>query len=158
MKARLMKAIAMNASRTLLGLAQLPAASAAVASAPAACLPTVEKGWIRAAPPTATVLAGYAVVRNDCKLPFILIGAKSKDFVMAQIHETKVVDGSMQMRHAKRTTVAANSLLKLESGHQHLMLMHPRRKLPEGAVVKLELLLEDGRRVPATLTVRKEAP
>ena len=148
----------MNASGMLLGLALLLPASAAVASPSTSCLPKVEKAWIRAAPPTATVLAGYAVLRNDCKLPFILTGAKSPDFVMAQIHETKLVDGSMQMRHAKRTTVAANSVLKFESGHQHLMLMHPRRKLPEGSVVKLELVLEDGRRVPATFTVRKEAP
>jgi copper(I)-binding protein len=153
-----MKACAMNASRMLLGLALLLPASAAVASPTADCLPKVEKAWIRAAPPTATVLAGYAVLRNDCKLPFILTGAKSPDFVMAQIHETKLVDGSMQMRHAKRTTVAANSVLKFETGHQHLMLMHPRRKLTEGSVVKLELVLEDGRRVPATFTVRKEAP
>ena len=153
-----MKTRAMNASRTLLGLALLLPASAAVASAPAACLPKVEKAWIRAAPPTATVLAGYAVLRNDCRLPFILTGAKSPDFMMAQIHESKMVDGSMQMRHAKRTTLAANSVLTFETGHQHLMLMHPRRKLPEGTVVKLDLLLEDGRRIPASFTVRKNAP
>ena len=147
----------MNASSLLLGLALLANASAAVA-VPAGCLPKVEKAWIRAAPQSATVLAGYAVLRNDCKSPHVLVGAKSPDFMMAQVHETKMVNGTMQMRQAKRTAIAAATVLKLESGQHHLMLMHPRRKLPEGTAVKVDLLLEDGRRVPATFTVRKEAP
>jgi copper(I)-binding protein len=38
------------------------------------------------------------------------------------------------------------------------MLMHPRRALPEGTVVQLELVLADGRRIPADFTVRRNAP
>jgi len=150
----------MNASRLLLGLALLSPASAgvALAAAPAACLPMVEKAWIRAAPPTATALAGYATIRNDCGRPLVLTGAKSPDFVIAQVHETKLVDGSMQMRHAKRTTLPAEASFQLAPGGSHLMLMHPRRLLPEGKVVHVELLLEDGRKIPADFTVRKEAP
>ena len=147
----------MNASRLLLGFALLASASAAVAN-PAACLPKVSKAWIRAAPPGATMLAGYAEVRNDCAQPLVLIGAKSPDFVMAQVHETRVENGTSRMLHAKRTPLAAGATFRLEPGKHHLMLMHPRRKMPEGAVVKVDLLLEDGRRVPAEFTVRKEAP
>ena len=154
----LMKANAMNASRLLLGLAMLVPASAAVASPAASCLPTVEKAWIRAAPPTATMLAGYAVVRNGCDAPFILTGAKSPDFVMAQIHESKVENGTSRMMQAKRNTLPVRGRFELKPGGHHLMLMHPRRKMLEGTKVKIDLVLEDGRRIPAEFTVRKEAP
>jgi copper(I)-binding protein len=152
-----MKARARNALALALGLAGLAAASAAVAN-PATCLPKVEQAWIRAAPPGATMLAGYAEVRNDCREPFILTGAKAADFVMAQVHESRIENGSSRMLHAKRTTLPAGGTLSFAPGGYHLMLMHPRKAMPEGTVVKLELLLEDGRSVPAELTVRKEAP
>jgi copper(I)-binding protein len=152
-----MKAVARNAFATVLGLAMLAGASAAVAS-PSACAPKVEKAWIRAAPPGATVLAGYATLRNDCASPVVLVGIKGRDFVMAQVHETRVANGASTMRHARRTVVPARGLLRLAPGGYHFMLMHPRRKLPEGTVLKFELLLADGRRVPLEMTVRREAP
>jgi copper(I)-binding protein len=152
-----MKACAMNASRLLSGFALAIFASAAVASPPA-CLPKVEKAWIRAAPPGATMLAGYALVRNDCKAPLVLTGAKSRDFVMAQVHESRVENGTSRMEHAKRTTLAVGATFVLAPGKHHLMLMHPRRRLPEGTVVVVDLLLADGRKVPAEFTVRKSAP
>ena len=153
-----MKAVARNASALALGLLSLVASSAAVAS-PAACLPKVEKAWVRAAPPGATVLAGYATVRNDCARPFSLTGVRGADFVMAMVHETRVSNGESTMRHAKRTALPAHGLLRLAPGGHHLMLMHPRRALPEGKTLKLELLFDDGKfRVPATFEVRRDAP
>ena len=38
------------------------------------------------------------------------------------------------------------------------MLMHPRKALPVGAVVQLDFVLADGRRIRAELTVLREAP
>jgi copper(I)-binding protein len=156
-----MKACAKNASSLLLGLLLLGPASAGVAfataPAPARCLPKVEKAWIRAAPLAATTLAGYAVIRNDCGRPLVITGAKSPDFMMAQVHETKMVDGSMEMRHSKRTTLPVGNF-ELSPGKFHLMLMHPRRAMPEGKVVHVQFLLEDGRILPADFTVRKAAP
>ena len=156
-----MKACAKNASSLLLGLLLLGPASAGVAlaasPAPASCLPKVEKAWIRSAPLAATTLAGYAVIRNDCGRPLVVTGAKSPDFIMAQLHETKMVDGSMQMRQSKRTTLPVGGF-ELAPGKFHLMLMHPRRAMPEGTLVHVDFLLEDGRKIPADFTVRKQAP
>ena len=152
-----MKAVARNALATVVGLACLAGASAAVAS-PAPCAPKVEKAWIRAAPPGATVLAGYATLRNDCPTPVDLVGIKGRDFMMAQLHETRMANGASTMRHVKRAVVPARGQLRLAPGGYHLMLMHPRRKLPEGSVVQLDLLLADGRRIPLQMTVRRAAP
>ena len=154
---RPMDAMARNALALALGLAGLAAASAAVASPPA-CLPRVERAWIRAAPPGATVLAGYATLRNDCAQPFVLTGVAGRDFVMAMVHETRVANGRSRMRHAKRTVVPARGSLRLAPGGYHLMLMHPKRALPAGTVLRLELLGADGRRVPADLTVSRTEP
>jgi copper(I)-binding protein len=148
----------MNASRLLLGLLLVQSASAAVASPAKGCLPKVEKAWIRAAPPAATMFAGYAQVRNDCDLPLLLVGAKSPDFMMAQVHESRVENGTSRMDRVKRSVLPAKGVFALAPGGHHLMLMHPRRLLPEGSVVKIELLLEDGRRIPAEFKVRKDAP
>jgi copper(I)-binding protein len=152
-----MKAVARNALASVLGLAMLAGASAAVAS-PDACTPKVEKAWIRAAPPGATVLAGYATLRNDCARPLVLVGIKGRDFMMAQVHETRVANGASTMRHAKRTVLPARGLLRLAPGGYHFMLMHPRRKLPEGTVLQFELLFDGGLRVPVEMTVRRDAP
>ena len=152
-------ATAKNARAWAAGLALLLPPSAAVAAAtPAACLPRFEQGWVRAAPPGATVLSGYGLLRNDCASPVVLGAVHSHDFVMAQVHETKVANGLSTMRHVKSSPLAARAALRFEPNGFHLMLMHPRKALPLGTVVKLELELADGRRIPAELTVLREPP
>ena len=145
----------MNVRACLAGLLLLSSPSAVVASA-SECLPKVEKAWIRAAPPGATALAGYAVLRNDCPRPVSLAGIKGRDFVMAMVHFTRMESGVSRMRHAKSTAIPARGLVRFEPGGRHFMLMHPKRKLPPGTVVRLELRLADGRRIPADFTVRRE--
>jgi copper(I)-binding protein len=140
------------------GLSLLLPASAAVSAAAPACAPRFEQGWVRAAPPGATVLSGYGLLRNDCATAFVLSAAHSHEFVMAQVHETKVENGISTMRHAKSSPLPAHGLLRFEPNGRHLMLMHPRKALPVGTIVTLELLLADGRRIPAELTVAREAP
>ena len=147
-----------NARAFAAGLLLLAPASAAVAAAAPACAPRFEQGWVRAAPPGATVLSGYGLLRNDCGAPVVLAGARSHDFMMAMVHETKVDNGVSTMRHVKASPLAAHGVLRFEPNGRHLMLMHPRKALPVGTVVTLELELSDGRRIPAELTVAREAP
>lgn len=135
----------------------LAPASAAVAS-PAACKPSVEQAWVRAAPPGATMLAGYARVRNGCERPLVITGAKSPDFVMVMVHETRIEGGVSRMRKTARSPLPAKGELLLAPGGRHLMLMHPRRALPAGTVLRIELLLAGGGSIPAEFTVRRDAP
>ena len=149
-----------NAYVLALGLLLLAPASAAVAvaAAPAQCTPRFEGGWVRAAPPGATVLSGYGLLRNDCAASAMLTGTHSPDFVMAQVHVTKVEKGLSTMRHAKSSPMPAHATLRFEPNGRHLMLMHPRKALPVGTIVRLEFVLADGRRIPAELTVLRQAP
>ena len=151
-------AMVRNARGFASGLLLLATASAAVAAPTGQCLPRFEHGWVRAAPPGATVLSGYGLLRNDCATAASLAGAHSPDFVMAQVHETKIEKGVSTMRRAKVSPLPARGALRFEPNGRHLMLMHPRKALPVGAVVKLQFVLADGRRIPAELTVLREAP
>jgi periplasmic copper chaperone A len=148
----------MNVRRACLGLILSFIAAPAFAAAPAACLPTLEQGWIRAAPPGATALAGYGVLKNACGEPFIVADVRAPDFAMAMIHETRVENGISRMRHARSLVAPARGRLAFAPGGNHMMLMHPKRALKEGDRVKVEIVLKDGRRLPAILVVRREAP
>lgn len=147
----------MNATRLLVGLIALSAASAAVA-APRACTPVVEQAWIRAAPPTAMALAGYARVRNVCGHAASIVGARSAAFGSAMLHATAMTKTMSTMREAGALPVPARGELRFSPGGNHIMLMQPRAALPEGRRVRVELLLSDGRAIAADFVVRRDAP
>ena len=147
----------MNVPSFILGLGLLAGASAAVAN-PTACVPVAEQAWIRAAPQSATALAGYAVLRNPCGRPFVVTDVSSSDFAMGMIHQTIVDKGISRMRHAKSLPLPARGLLKFEPGGKHMMLMHPRRVLKEGDRVRLVLRLADGQKINIDAIVSREAP
>lgn len=148
----------MNAQLLLAGLLALLPASAAVATEPAACLPVVEKPWVRSAPPGGKTLAGYLVLRNPCAAPVVVVGVESLDFDMPMIHRTVEENGMSRMRAAGRLELPPGGELRFEPGGLHLMLMRPLRPLAEGDVARVRLVLEDGRRVFAQYPVRREAP
>jgi copper(I)-binding protein len=140
-------------------LATLFAAAGSACAAPdAPCMPTLEAAWIRAAPPGATTLAGYAVVRNGCAAPVTVVGAESADFGSVSMHVTVDVDGVSRMREAEPIVVAPKASASFVPGGSHLMLMQPRRALPEGATTAVRLVLADGRRIAADFVVRRDAP
>jgi periplasmic copper chaperone A len=147
----------MNVRRACLGLILCFLAAPAFAAAPAPCL-FFEQGWIRAAPPGATALAGYGVLRNACNEAFRVTDARAADFAMAMIHQTTVENGTSRMRHARNLVVPVQGRLVFAPGGHHMMLMHPKRALKEGDRVRIELVFDNGGRLPATLVVRREAP
>lgn len=147
----------MNVQTIIAGLLLLGCSSAAVAVAPN-CAPTLGKAWIRAAPPGATVLAGYAIVRNPCAEAVAITDASSSDFMMGMIHETLVENGVSQMRHVDSIALPAGGEIRFAPGGRHLMLMHPKRQLKVGGRVKVKLKLADGRLIGADFIVAKGAP
>src|SRR5688500_16048347 len=112
-----------NPCRLLPPLLLAAVALGACAAPPASeCLPTLESAWVRAAPPGATMLAGYAVLRNDCAKPVTVVGARSSDFSSASLHATVSADGTRRMRPAGSILVAPGTQLALAPGGTHVML------------------------------------
>lgn len=147
----------MNVRSIGLGLCLLGASSAAVAVTPV-CTPIIEQAWVRAAPPGATTLAAYAVVRNRCAHALAITEVSSSDFAMSMIHETRVENGTSKMRHVASLRLPANGVVQFAPGGRHLMLMNPKRALKEGDSVKLSLQLADGRVISGNFPIRKNSP
>jgi copper(I)-binding protein len=124
----------------------------AVAGAPAA---VVHDPWIREAPPNARALAGYMVIENRGAKALTLVGARSGAFGRVEIHRTATEGDMVQMQRIERVEIPAHSRAAFEPGGRHLMLMKPKRELRAGETVTLELVFDDGRKLPVVYTVRQ---
>lgn len=148
----------MNAHRFSLGLGLFLMASAAVATTPATCGLAIEQPWVRAAPPGAMMMAGYATLTNSCAKALVVASATAGDFGDISIHETVIENGVSRMRPLPHLLVPAKGQVVLAPGGGHLMLMQPRRALAEGDKTRVDFVLADGRHVGADFPVRREAP
>jgi hypothetical protein len=113
----------------------------------------ISEPWIREAPPTVRVMAGYLTINNAGDTPVTVTTISSPDFEAAEIHRTVVEAGVARMLPVKQLDIPANSQLKLEPGGLHLMLFEPQRPLPEGATVTLIIHHGNGSKVTATAPV-----
>jgi periplasmic copper chaperone A len=114
---------------------------------------TVEEPWIREAPPTASVMAGYMTLLNAGDTPVTVTAISSPDFKAAEIHRTVVEDGVARMLPVSQLVIPANSPVKLEPGGLHLMLFEPQRPLPAGETATLIIHDSNDSKVTATATV-----
>jgi hypothetical protein len=114
---------------------------------------TISEPWIREAPPTVRVMAGYMAMVNTGDTMLTVTSISSPDFESAEIHRTVVEAGVARMLPVTQLDIPANSQLKLEPGGLHLMLFEPQRPLPEGTTVTLIIHRSNGSKVTATAPV-----
>ena len=136
--------------RTLTALLLLAGSSLAIA---ADVTFTVGEPWIREAPPTANVMAGYMTLVNASDTTITVTSISSPDFEAAEIHRTVVEAGVARMLPVSQLDIPANSQLKLEPGGLHLMLFEPQRPLREGATTTLIIHRSNGSKVTVTAPV-----
>ena len=113
-------------------------------SAPAAPTMDITDGWVREAPPTSRVLAGYMQISNLTENELIITGITSPDFDSAELHRTVVEDGVARMLPVPELAIPPGGSVLLEPGGLHLMLFEPARQLLEGDTVTLVLHRSDG--------------
>ena len=114
---------------------------------------TISEPWIREAPPTVRVMAGYMAMVNTGNTTVTVTSISSPDFEAAEIHRTVVKEGVARMLPVTQLDIPANSQLKLEPGGLHLMLFEPQRPLLEGATVTLTIHRSNGSNVTVTAPV-----
>lgn len=117
---------------------------------------SIETPWIRSAPPTATVLAGYMTIRNHSDTAIILTSATSPAFKTVQLHRTILRDGMMHMDQVKTVTIGAGKSLKLEPNSYHLMLNSPNQTIKTGNTIPLTLHF-NGTAKQVTLIVQQDS-
>ncbi|MBX9794126.1 MAG: copper chaperone PCu(A)C [Burkholderiaceae bacterium] len=104
-----------------------------------------EQAWARATVPNQT--ASGAFMRLTAKQDVTLIGARSPDASVVEVHEMKIDDGIMRMRPVGAVPIKAGQTIELKSGGYHLMMMDLKRQLKSGDAVALTLEFKsaDGR-------------
>lgn len=118
-------------------LALLASGLVQAAETSAAAPVTVREGWIRPAPPTAPVRAGYALLENHSDAEVVIDAARSEAFGAIEIHEMHDVDGVMRMRRVPRLLLEPGGTAHLKPGGLHLMLFRPTVALDEAEVATI---------------------
>ena len=127
--------------------------AALLASTSASACPdlVVKGGWIREAPPGATMTAAYARLYNVGKAPLVLDGGHATGFEGVELHHSVVENGVVQMRPGKLTIEPGGNAL-LAPGSWHLMLFGATRPPKAGETVMLTLTCgADTREFPFTV-------
>lgn len=122
------------------------------AQAPESAL-QVKAPWIRDAPPTAPMRAGYAVLLNRGQSEIEIVAASSPDFGLVEMHETRIVNDVATMSQLMSVKIAAGADYAFHPGAAHFMLMQPRRALDSGDSTTISLILKSGEKVTATFAV-----
>jgi hypothetical protein len=126
----------------------------AFAAPSSATPPAFVDGWIREAPPTAGVLAGYGRIAYTGTTPIVLTGARSAAFDKVELHEMRMDQGVMRMRALQRIEVAKGGF-EFAPGGTHLMLIGPHKKLHAGDTVEIVFDIDGApAAIRSTLTVR----
>ena len=128
-----------------------PAAGEEPAAAPQVLAP-----WIRSAPPTASVMAGYLQLEAG-GAAIAVTGAECTGFGTTELHESAEVDGVATMRRLPRVELPAGGSIEFAPGGKHLMLMSPAMIPATGETVACALLLADGTRLEFDAPVRQGA-
>jgi len=115
----------------------------------------VDAAWVRAAPPTVTVMAAYMTIRNTTSEKVTLRSITSPQFEKVEMHRSRITDGIMRMQRLDTIEIPPRSQITLAPGGIHLMLVRPRHVLRPGDRVSLVLDFDSGRSYPITAPVRE---
>ncbi len=115
----------------------------------------VSDAWVREAPPNATVLAGFMVIKNHSGKKRSLVKVSSSGFGKAELHRTVHKDGMAKMMHQKIIDIPAKGSVAFKPGDYHIMLMKPKKNYKAGDHIKIKLGFSDGSEMTVKYTVRK---
>lgn len=134
------------------------AISATIAPAVAAGKLDVSDAWIRAAPPNAMMLAGYATLHNAGDAPITINAVSAAGFDDTSMHETVLVGDVSKMRPLATLTIAPGASVTFAPGGKHIMLMQPTTSPAPGNRVVITFNFADGGQRSADFLIRDAAP
>lgn len=114
----------------------------------------ISDAWIREMPPGPGMTAGYLQIENHGPGTVSLKAFSSEAFGRIEMHETREVDGQVQMRPIETADIAPGDILQMAPGGRHLMLFEPAQPLKAGERRALTLLCANGE-LPLVAEVRR---
>ena len=103
----------------------------------------VEEPWSRPTPPAVTVAVVYLSITNRGHSADRLLGVSSPRARQVEIHESRLVQGIMQMRLLAAVDCPAGATVKIEPEGVHLMLVGLDSPLVAGSEYPLSLRFRD---------------
>lgn len=113
---------------------------------------SIEKAWARKTSRTVSA-AVYLTITNDAHDMEFLNGVSTDIANMAMIHQSREVDGVMQMDHMDTLPIAPGETLEFAPGGYHVMLMWLTKPLAEGDVFTITLDFENAGATPVIVEV-----
>lgn len=121
----------------------------------------VSSAWARATVPGQGGSAAFMTL-EAAQDGLSLVGASSPVAGVAQVHEMKLIDGTMRMRHLPALALPAHQAVALTPGGNHIMLMDLKQQLAAGSQIQITLEFKDQAGKTSTQTVdlpvRQNAP
>lgn len=120
---------------------------------------TVENAWIRAAPPGATALAGFATFSNPHAQSVLIQGASAAGFGAVEMHSMSIDEaGVMRMRQLELVEVKVGEAQTMAPGGNHLMLLAPQKSYKAGDTIDVALTLCEEKQQTVRFIVADSAP
>ncbi len=111
--------------------------------------------WINEAPPTATVLVAYVVLKNNSKRLMTLNSVSCPLFSSIEIHRSIIKNDIASMERHSMLEIPSKSTIKLSPGDFHLMLFNPKIPLNTHDTPIFTFSFSDGTQISVTATIRK---
>ena len=105
---------------------------------------TVHNAWIREAPPTIKIMAGYLQIENSSDKVLVLISAESSEFERIEFHLSQTEDGIARMQQQDEIIIAPNTIFLFEPGGYHMMLFNNAVPMREGKSTFIKLTFDSG--------------
>jgi len=106
---------------------------------------TVQNAWIREAPPTIKVMAGYLDIENSSDKDLILLAAESDEYERIEFHQSQIENGVAKMHQQDEIIIARNSTFSFTPGGFHLMMFNPSSPMREGKPTSIKLIFKNGK-------------
>lgn len=116
----------------------------------------IEDVWIRSSPMGARTGAAYMQIKNETSVVDELVAVRTDVATTVEFHETKEIEGKMEMSHVESIEVPANGQIALKPGHSHLMLIGLTRQLAVGEEVSLTLIFKNAGEMQVTAQIRQQ--
>ena len=115
----------------------------------------VHDPWVREAPPTVKMLAGYFTLHNHTDKTHTILGVTSPQFNRVEIHRTEIKNDIARMLPVSKVMISSHGKVLFEPGGLHLMLIKPKKNYRSGDEIQLTLHLSDKSTFDFTAPVKK---
>ena len=115
----------------------------------------VHDAWVREAPPSMKMLAGYFTIMNSSDRDKEIVGASSPQFERVELHKSMEEGGMATMVAQKSVKVPKQGTVKFKPGGLHLMLIKPKKPIKAGDKVNITLKFANSPDLKMTAEVKK---